>query len=153
MSNHTTFTLSLLERLCTAINESSGLFTESNNENNQLIVSYLSKHKEYQSEKTLLIDRISKLTMELANLKSQLLISDYEKSNAEKKLNKALLILRDVRSDNSNNNEEMNTNDIDLNYLLFHSSNNHNSNNNNDSNANSSSTEANNTSQLVESGD
>lgn len=80
ISNHTQFTLSLLERICVGISES-GIF-----ENIPRVISAMSDHKAWQSERLLLIDRIAKISAECVNTNAKLTISEKQRLKCEKKL-------------------------------------------------------------------
>ena len=84
LSAHASFTLSLLERLCNAINECSGTLQNPEQSEN------IAKMKEYHAEKLLLNDRIAKITAELVHANAKLKICENEKLRIARKLDKAV---------------------------------------------------------------
>lgn len=92
LSAHASFTLSLLERLCNAINECSSNGSIQNPEQSEKIA----KMKEYHAEKLLLNDRIAKLTAELVSTSAKLKISENEKLRAIRKLDKAVSAAKEL---------------------------------------------------------
>jgi chromosome segregation ATPase len=91
ISNHTQFTLTLLERICVGISES-GIF-----ENVPELVMALSDHKAWQSERLLLSDRIAKLSEECIEANAKLVGSEKKRVKCERDLDKCMSSLEACR--------------------------------------------------------
>jgi hypothetical protein len=89
-------------------------------------INSLRNMKEFHGQKLLFIDRITKLTSEIIELKAKLTIFENEKLKTDKKLDKAMLILKKFTTANADNDSKTsssanknNDKNIDLNYLLY----------------------------------
>lgn len=90
LAAHVSFTLSLLERLCNAINDSSG--------NNLQVdaVNALNEMRQLRAEKLLLTDRITKLSSEMVDASAKLRLAETEKIRAERDLDRAVLAAKEA---------------------------------------------------------
>ena len=80
LTQHTSFTLSLLERLCTAIGEA-GTFTEAPE-----VINAVAEAKALHEERLLLADRISKLSAENVNFCAQMHSIERQRAQMEREL-------------------------------------------------------------------
>ena len=87
---HVSFTLSLLERLCTAISECEEVNIQIDS------VNALSDIRDLRAERLFLSDKIAKLSVELVDLRAQLRRTENDKTNREKELDKALLSVKEL---------------------------------------------------------
>ena len=85
LSAHVSFTLSLLERLCNAINESAGATVQIDT------VNAMNELRQLRSAKLLLTDRVIKLSTEIVDMSAKLRIAENEKIRAERDLDRAIL--------------------------------------------------------------
>lgn len=92
LAAHASFTLSLLERLCNAINEGSGANAFASADQ----LNAVAQLKEYHAEKLMLNDRITKLTAEIVGLNAKLKICENEKLRTARKLDKAVLAAKEL---------------------------------------------------------
>jgi len=90
LAAHVTFTLSLLERLCNAINESGEVNFDVNEAN------LMSEMRDLRAEKLLLTDRITKLASEVVHLRSRLVLVENEKLKLERNLDRSLVASREA---------------------------------------------------------
>lgn len=90
LAGHVQFTLSLLERVCNAINES-GVFSS-----NQEILKSLAQTKESHAKIMFLNDSVAKLRSEIIQLESKLQLAENDKIKVEKKLDKALHSVKEL---------------------------------------------------------
>lgn len=90
LAAHVSFTLSLLERLCNAINESggAGLQVEAVNAINEM--------RELRAEKLVLTDRITKLTAEIVDLSAKARLAEAERWRAERDLDRTILAAKEA---------------------------------------------------------
>jgi hypothetical protein len=84
LAAHSAFTLSLLERLCNAINEA-GALTISEERVQNII-----EKKQHNSQILMLNDRITKLSLDIINLNTKHRVVENEKRKVEKRLDKLL---------------------------------------------------------------
>jgi hypothetical protein len=90
LAAHVSFTLSLLERLCNAINDSGGATLQVDT------VNALNEMRELRAEKLVLSDRITKLTSELIDLSAKVRIAETERLRAEREVDRAVLAAKEV---------------------------------------------------------
>lgn len=90
LAAHVTFTLSLLERLCNAINESGEVNFDVNEAN------LMSEMRDLRAEKLLLTDRVTKLASEVVHLRSRLVLVENEKLKLERNLDRSLVASREA---------------------------------------------------------
>lgn len=90
LAAHVAFTLSLLERLCNAINESGEVNFDINEAN------LMSEMRDLRAEKLLLTDRITKLASEVIYLRSRLVIVENEKLKVERNLDRSVVASREA---------------------------------------------------------
>lgn len=90
--SHSAFTLSLLERLCNAINDSVSL---ASNEN---IISSLITTREFHAAKLLWRDRVTKLSTELIAKNAQIATLENAKRRIERKYDKAVLQIKELEA-------------------------------------------------------
>lgn len=90
LAAHVSFTLSLLERLCNAINDSSGNSLQVD------AVNALNEMRELRAEKLLLTDRITKLSSEIIDVSAKLRLAETEKLRAERDLDRAVLAAKEA---------------------------------------------------------
>jgi hypothetical protein len=90
LAAHVTFTLSLLERLCNAINESGEVNFAVSEAN------LMSEMRDLRAEKLLLTDRITKLVSEVIHLRSRLVLVENEKLKVERNLDRSLVASREA---------------------------------------------------------
>ena len=84
LSAHVSFTLSLLERLCNAINDSNSTSLQIDSVNS------LNEMRQLRAEKLLLSDRITKLSAELIDLSAKLRLIETDKLRTERELDRTL---------------------------------------------------------------
>lgn len=84
LAAHASFTLSLLERLCNAINESADISIT------QEALATMADHRAHQAESLMLNDRIVKLSLEVIELKAELVTMENAKLRTERKLDRVL---------------------------------------------------------------
>ncbi len=92
LSGHVSFTLSLLERLCNAINDSSG-----NTALQMDVVTAMNDMRELRAEKLVLSDRIIKLNAEIIDLSAKVRLAETERLRAERDLDKAVLAAKEAQ--------------------------------------------------------
>ena len=90
LAAHVTFTLSLLERLCNAINESGEVNFDVNEAN------LMSEMRDLRAEKLLLTDRITKLASEVVHLRSRLVLVENEKLKVERNLDRSVVASKEA---------------------------------------------------------
>lgn len=90
LESHTSFTMSLLERLCSTLNEIADLGSR------EEILRPLTKAKENHSIILTLNDNILKLRSEIIEMKARVQIAENEKIKLEKRLDKALFTVKDL---------------------------------------------------------
>lgn len=92
LSGHVSFTLSLLERLCNAINDSSG-----NTALQVDTVNAMNDVRELRAERLILSDRITKLTAEILDLSAKVRLAETERLRAERDLDQAVLAAKEAQ--------------------------------------------------------
>jgi len=100
LSAHASFTLSLLERLCNAINDSTSLASQ------EETLKSLITTREFHAAKLLWRDKVAKLSGEIVNLNAKMQHIDNDKSKLERKYNRALIRIKEY--------EEQKPNDIQM---------------------------------------
>jgi len=91
LSGHVSFTMSLLERLCNAINDASG-----NTALQVDAVSAMNSMRELRAERLILSDRITKLTAEIIDLSAKVRIAETERIRAEASLDRAVAAAKEA---------------------------------------------------------
>lgn len=105
--DHVSFTLSLLEKLCNAINEGDqGILTH-----NTPLIQALTNARENSSKIHCLTDAISKLRCEIVKLEGKHRMAENEKLRTERKLDKALLTIKELESQQGTNSGNVTTGD------------------------------------------
>lgn len=95
LMSHTSFTLSLLEKLCICINHATGVgLSERSNES----LGAISQSKVWSSQKLILEGRIEKLATEIINIQANYHISRLERIRAEKEIDKLKEIIASKES-------------------------------------------------------
>lgn len=92
LSGHVSFTMSLLERLCNAINDASG-----NTALQVDAVSAMNSMRELRAERLILSDRITKLTAEIIDLSARVRIAETERLRAEGNLDRAVAAAKEAQ--------------------------------------------------------
>jgi hypothetical protein len=90
LAAHVSFTLSLLERLCNAINESSGTALQMD------AVNSINEIRELRAEKLVLTDRITKLTSEIVDLSAKVRLAEADRWRAERELDRTILAAKEA---------------------------------------------------------
>jgi hypothetical protein len=105
--DHVSFTLSLLEKLCNAINEGDqGILTH-----NTPLIQALTNARENASKIHCLTDAISKLRCEIVKLEGKHRLAENEKLRIERKLDKALLTIKELEAQQGANGSNATTGD------------------------------------------
>jgi hypothetical protein len=106
LSNHISFTFSILERLCYALNDGGSLISSTET------LKTLQELKESRSKETLLNDSILKLQSNLLEMECKYCISENIRNKVEKSLDKSFSTIRELEeklTSNSNNNNNTNS--------------------------------------------
>jgi hypothetical protein len=90
LAAHVSFTLSLLERLCNAINESGGTALQVD------AVNSINEIRELRAEKLVLTDRITKLTSEIVDLSAKVRLAEADRWRAERELDRTILAAKEA---------------------------------------------------------
>lgn len=108
MLDHVSFTLSLLEKLCNAINE--GGNNPSNTQFSQPpLVAALTNAREHAAKIHVLTDAINKLRYEIVTLENKYHVLENEKSKTERRLDKVLLTVKELEGTIANHSSSSNT--------------------------------------------
>ncbi len=100
LASHASFTMSLLDRLCSAINDNSSSQTPFSLANAEQVNNII-QMKEFHAEKLMLNDRITKLSAEILSLNAKLKICENEKLRTARKLDRSLLAIKELESKTS----------------------------------------------------